>query len=189
MRPEILTHTGQYFSFVEPSVDAITIEAIAHALAHTCRFGGHTKQFYSVAEHCVRVALCECVPSWLKFDALMHDAAEAFVGDIPSPLKQMLPDFRIIEGRVEDAIEVRFGCHEIHHPLVKQADLELLAAEQRDLMPAHDDEWENLKGIVPARLRIAPMSAQTAKAEFLQAFVMYAPLEVACEVDLERSAA
>ena len=188
MRPDILTFTGQYFDFLTPSPESITIEAIAHALANTCRFGGHTSSFYSVAEHSVRVARSRYVPSWLKFDALMHDAAEAFVGDIPSPLKRILPDFKLIEARVEDAIEARFGCHEMHHPLVKNADLVLLATEQRDLMPSHDDEWASIRGIQPLRARIRPLTPRRAERAFLQAFSRYAPLEMAPMAEMEIAA-
>lgn len=189
MRPEILTSTGQYFNLVAPNADDITIESIAHALAHTCRFGGHTRAFYSVAEHSVRVAASDCVPSWLKFDALMHDAAEAFVGDIPTPLKKLLPRFNVIEHRVEDAIITRFGCHEIHHPLVKKADLELLATEKRDLMPVVADEWDCLAGVDPQKIVIVPMRADRAKEQFLRAFEQYAPMDIAREAQMERKSA
>ncbi|EKN01099.1 YfbR-like 5'-deoxynucleotidase [Acidocella sp. MX-AZ02] len=180
MRPEILTATGVYFSLVRPDPDDIRIEDIAHALANTCRFAGHCQPFYSVAEHSVRVALCSRVPSWLKFDALMHDAAEAYLGDIPTPLKRLVPEFREVERRIEDAIEARFGCHQIHHELVKAADLALLATERRDLMPAADNgEWEvTLSGIDPLPARITPMSPRTAARLFLEAFEKHAPLDL-----------
>lgn len=177
MRNDILTASGWYVDFLAPDPDSITIEAIAHALGNTCRFGGHCLPFYSVAEHCVRVAACNFVPSWLKFDALMHDAAEAFVGDVPSPLKRLLPDFKTVERRIEEVIADKFDCHEIHHEIVKRADLILLATEQRDLMPAHDDEWPVLKGVPCLETHIRPMRPHIAKQAFLRAFARYAPLD------------
>ena len=177
MRPDILTSTGQYLSLVRPDPDCITIEAIAHALANICRFGGHVRPFYSVAEHSVRVAASDYVPSWLKFDALMHDAAEAFVGDMPSPLKRLIPEFRAMERRIMAAIEHRFGCYETDHQLVKEADLVLLATERRDLMPAADYTGWELEDISPLAATIRPMKPSAAKEAFLLAFARYAPLD------------
>ena len=148
MPPEILTHEGHYFNFLTPETSKFSIRTIAHALSNICRFNGHTRAHYSVAEHCVHVArLC---PDEHKLSGLLHDAAEAFVGDVASPLKQLLPEYKVIEQRVEAEIFKRFALPSKLHQSVKHADLVMLATERRDLMPAKGGEWGILLNIRPS---------------------------------------
>ncbi|MEM4379972.1 MAG: hypothetical protein QXL01_04720, partial [Thermoplasmatales archaeon] len=86
MEPWIETYSGKKFDYLAQS--ELDIEDIAHALSNLCRFNGHTRVFYSVAEHSVNVS--SMVPPELKIAALLHDAAEAYIGDVPSPLKQLI---------------------------------------------------------------------------------------------------
>lgn len=131
--PCILTATGRYFYFDNPDPETVDILDIATALSRICRFTGHTEQPYSVAQHSVYVSYL--VPKEYALQGLMHDASEAYLGDVSSPLKQMLPEYKAIERRVEMAICARFGLPFPLHPSIKKADLQMLVTEKRDLMP------------------------------------------------------
>lgn len=142
--PTILTYTGRKFDLLNPDPSMICIEDIAHALSLKCRWGGHTSRFYSVAEHSLNVM--SRVSEAAKFEALLHDAAEAYLGDIASPFKDSLYierngggfasnwlSFRGKEREVDKAICEAFGIpftyKTPHHDEVKKADLELQGME------------------------------------------------------------
>jgi len=112
------TFTGKVLRPLDPWPGDFCIEDIAWSLAHQCRYNGHTKLFYSVATHCMLVAFF--LPPSLKLEGLLHDASEAYLTDLPSPLKQQMPEYRKIEARVEDAIETQYRL--IKSPQVKEAD-------------------------------------------------------------------
>lgn len=136
--PTILLRSGEYFDFESPETSIITIGDIAHALSNLCRFTGHVHRFYSVAEHSIHASYL--VPPEDAFAALMHDAAEAVLGDVSKPLKSLLPDYKRIEQRVERAIFARFGLPGNLPASIKVADRQMLGIEQRECM-GNSDDW------------------------------------------------
>src|ERR1700712_675426 len=144
---QILTYLGKSFDLSAPDADLIDPRDIAHALAHICRFGGHTRKFYSVAQHSCIVA--DLVPEEHKLAALLHDATEAYCGDVVQPPKQVLPAYRDIEQRLWTSICERFWIDPLLPDCVQQADMIALATERRDLMQPTSDTWVCLDGVAP----------------------------------------
>ena len=103
----IQTFSGKYINILDPQPQDFAIEDIAHHLSMLCRFNGASKYFYSVAEHSYLVS--HHIKDDLKAAALLHDAAEAYVGDLISPLKSLLPEFKAIEDNIQSAIYNKFG--------------------------------------------------------------------------------
>jgi len=165
LRPEIMTVSGKYFNFLDCDPDTYDINDIAHALSMLCRYTGHTKLFYSVAQHSVMVS--QLVPKEHALAGLLHDAAEFVLGDVSSPLKQLLPDYKMWEKHVEKAIFKKFGLPESLPPTIKVADVKMLATEQRDLMGAGAEDWIITENIKPLPEPIKPMSSAQAYAVFL----------------------
>jgi len=133
------TAAGRAFWPLDPRTEEVNADDIAHALSHQCRFAGHVREFYSVAEHCVRVSvliekLGGC--AWEQLAGLLHDASEAYLVDLPTPVKRSMPDYDRFEREVEACVEERFGLPpgSIRSAIVKDADLVMLATEKRDLM-------------------------------------------------------
>jgi hypothetical protein len=162
--PTILLNSGAYFSFEEPELSDFTLEDIAHGLAMTCRFAGQCPRFYSVAEHSVHVS--RLVDPKFAWDALMHDAAEAFVCDMPKPLKELLPEYQVIEKRVERAIAARFGLRTPMPPEIKLADVQMLRAEQLQLM-RNNDEWHWTFDVPEPDVTVRAVPPDVAKTMFL----------------------
>ena len=130
--PEILLYSGNYFNFLQPECHNYLIRDIAHSLSLTNRYSGHTKYAYNVAQHSV---LCSyLVPDDYALEKLMHDASEAYLGDIASPLKQLLTEYKIIEAKVESAIAKQFGLCYPFPSCVKEADMRMLRTEFEDVV-------------------------------------------------------
>jgi 5'-deoxynucleotidase YfbR-like HD superfamily hydrolase len=171
----IETYLGEAFEPLNPDSDRIFISDIAHALSQQCRFSGHTKEFYSVAEHCVRV-------SWLLQDweeprtvqlwGLMHDASEAYLVDVPMPLKRhpSFEAYRAAEEAVMWSICARFDLPVEEPSAVKLADQAMLATEARDLMPFVPEHWAEIKGMADPDIQITPWQPREAKRKFLNRF-------------------
>ena len=181
------TFTNKIIDLENPTPDMVDIEDIAHALSMTCRFGGHCRDFYSVAEHSVNVELLGTysgIPGLMKdggkhtLSLLLHDAAEAYLGDVVSPLKYMLrPQYQELEKRWLRAIELKFDIDNLltePEPLIKQCDLRALSIEIENLCsPVHPDWWTKFKKPTTADLRdinIACLSPAQARRKFLAHF-------------------
>jgi len=164
---ELRTSEEHMFDLLNPQAQAFDITDIAHHLSNICRFNGATTSHYSVAQHSVLVS--RIVPPYLALAGLMHDAAEAYVGDLPSPLKALLPDYQDIENNILQTIFEKVGINFPYHNEVKRADLVALATEARDLLKpiGEEKQWESLSGISPCDIAITPMTQQEAEAAFL----------------------
>lgn len=162
----LLTASGRQFDPIDPQPDMIDLVDIATGLSNECRFAGQCKFFYSVAQHSVLVS--QHVPPQHAWEALLHDAAEAYIKDIPAPIKRLLPDYRALEHKIESAIRARFGLPQTQTPSIKHADLMLLATERRDLMPDTGDAWPMIEGIAPLDKRIRAVHSSQAKSHFMQ---------------------
>jgi hypothetical protein len=161
------TFSGVQFWPLDPRPDEIHIQDIAHALSHVNRYNGHTPFPYSVAQHSVYVSY-ECDPED-AFWGLMHDASEAYIGDLISPAKRFIPQYNEIEVVLMKAVSDRFGMAYEMPESVKKADLTVLAAESRDLFPIKPADWK--LPYPPARVTIERMTPEQAKNLFLTRFV------------------
>ncbi|MEJ7807277.1 MAG: phosphohydrolase [Telluria sp.] len=169
--PYVSTFSGNRFYPLVPRIDHVSIDDIAHGLAYQCRFNGQTSQFYSVAQHSLIVA--QLVPTDLRLAALLHDAAEAYLGDMVKPLKVLLPAFAAIEDQVSAIIATAFGVDFANYSPIKRADLIALATEKRDLMPHSSERWAYLDGIAPMPQTIEPINPAQAKQAVLNAFARF----------------
>jgi hypothetical protein len=158
------TFTGKQFWPLEPNSQDVCLEDIAHALALQCRFNGHCRCFYSIAEHSLRVT--QILPPELQLLGLFHDAAEAYVGDMVRPLKRQLPAFEVAEREVWAVLAAKFGLPESLPREVVHADNTLLATEARDIMAPTPAPWVPLPDPLPER--IVPWNWRYAESYFLQ---------------------
>lgn len=154
----IILQSAREFDLLKPRADLITTLDIAHALSLICRFNGHCSRHYSVAQHSLLVA--DIIESQghgpeIQLLALLHDAAEAYVGDLVRPLKHhlrrqacgQLSDYDRVEERVWEAICDQFELEPELPFVVHDADMIALATERRELLPDHPSVWDCLRGI------------------------------------------
>jgi hypothetical protein len=170
--PTIMLASGHLFDFLDPHGSEFTIEDVAHGLSLVCRYTGQCRDFYSVAEHSLLVS---DVVAEYKYEALLHDAAEAFIGDVTRPLKQLLPEYRRIEAAVEDAVTERFGLDRNYRAIVKAADLRVLAAEQMQVMAPGTADWAAEAGIEPAPVSVRFLSPSVVRRSFLERYERLRP--------------
>lgn len=176
----IQTYSGLAFYPLDPQPEEICIEDIAHALSMQCRYTGHLRTFYSVAEHSVRVSLL-CDPADALW-GLLHDAGEAYLVDVARPIKRlpMMSAYRAGEADLQTAIALRFGLSAIEPVSIKRADMMLATIEARDLLPemlpqyAHDwwERWQDWTPLIEgcSVMITRPWSPAEAEERFLARF-------------------
>jgi uncharacterized protein len=161
------TYSRVRFDPLNPHPSQINIEDIAHALSMICRFGGHARRFYSVAEHSVLVSR-HCAPED-ALAGLLHDAAEAYVGDLIRPIKHLpaLAPYRDAEDWLLEIILEREGLAHVLPESVKFADNAVLAAERDhpEIVGGHAAPWAELPPPAPAEFML--MDPPWAKAAFM----------------------
>lgn len=135
------TRGGRVFHYQGDSLDDININDIASALSKCCRFVGHCRRFYSVAEHSYYASYQ--VPPAYAYAALLHDASEAYLSDIASPIKRQMPEYKVIEEGLMDRIAKRFELEPKfwHDPIIKRADMEMLKTEAYQLFDSKGAGW------------------------------------------------
>jgi hypothetical protein len=162
------TYSGRRFLPLAPKSSDIELADVAHGLAMTCRYGGHARRFYSVAEHCVLVS--ENVDQRFAREALLHDSAEAYIGDMIRPLKHQpeMAEFRRAEAGIERAVFERFGIisTDESHAVVKLVDERILIDEINALMP-DPSMYVELRAIKPLGITIHAWSPQQAEAAYI----------------------
>lgn len=151
----ISTYTGKYLDTRDPQPDQICIEDIAHQLSMQPRFGGRLQDYYCVAQHSIECALL--LPMELSLAGLLHDASEAYICDIPSPIKSELPEYYSIEERIMNAISFKFGVM-FDDPEIKRIDKHMLELEWSTLVKNHN------------RHRLCCMSQRESEIKFLKIF-------------------
>ena len=145
-KPWMETVSGARFEFLAPKSDQIVIEDIATALSRTARYGGHSKRVYYVAEHCVLMAEWVLAQSWgdprMALTALHHDDAEAYIGDLPRPAKQQVPQFKDLELGIDEAIARKFNTEWPFPAWLKTCDTAILVDERAQVMNLSRNKWD-----------------------------------------------
>ena len=152
------TFGGHYVDLLNPDPAMLDLATIATSLGRECRYGNHCPQFYSVAEHCIN-AVDAAIEDELHGDVLrailMHDATEAFLGDMIKPLKNLIPMYVEIEDRFEQAIAAAYGIEfEQHKNTVKHYDRMMLKAEKESLWPDDREAWSGFNGLPDRAIRL-----------------------------------
>lgn len=166
------TFRGQKFWPTDPVADEIHISDIAAALSKMCRYGGHCLQFYSVAEHAVLCA--EAIAEPHKLDALLHDASEAYIVDVPRPIKPSLIGYYDIESRIMEQVSKKFGTAWPLPDAVKRVDNAILRDERQQNMAGMDVISSVWGDVLPALgVTLQFWAPPVAEMKFLQAFRNY----------------
>ena len=160
------TFSGGKFYPLSPRVSEVVPADIAHALSLICRFGGHSQSFYSVAEH--SILLSRSVSPENALWALLHDATEAYIGDMIRPLKYSMSEYRAAELVLMRVICERFGLDPDFPLEVQEADNRILLDERYQVMGPSRHKWPTAKGLEPLGIDIHLWSPNRAEILFTQ---------------------
>jgi hypothetical protein len=165
----IQTYRNHKLSVFAPDPKEIDIKDIAHVLSTNCRFGGHCRTHYSISNHSLYVA--SILPPELKLLGLLHDAAEAYVGDLPRPIKKMIPEFKNIENKVLEAISIALEVPDLNNlpKEVHEADNIALVAEAKALFEYDVDNWTDKYKLTPTK-KILSLTSEESEMEFLMTY-------------------
>ena len=159
------TYNGHAFYPLDPRPEEVDPVDVAHALSMICRYGGHSRRFFSVAEHCV--LLSNAVAPEHALWALLHDASEAYVIDVPRPLKRSLPDYCAAEAVVQAAVCRRFGLDPLCPAEVEDADRWILHDERQVLLGHPPLPWVSIEHVAPLGVKIRCWEPATAEQMYL----------------------
>ena len=172
--PWIETQSGVRFEFNKPDPSQVSIMDIAYGLSKNCRFVGQCRKFYSVAEHSFNVArMLHQFPVEIQLAGLLHDASEAYITDVASPVKEHITGYQAMEDNIMKAIARKFHFEYPLHPAVKQADRAMLSNEAWHLLPSQGKDWTmwgNRRAPVLKEYRPVCMDPDQAAAVFLEAY-------------------
>ena len=161
------TVRGKQFWPMDPRPEDFDIRDIAHALSMLCRFGGHCLRYYSVAEHSVLMTRRASQPNRLV--TLLHDASEAYLVDMPSPVKKSMPEYRIAEGMVQVALAKKYALPYPFPGEVHDLDTRILTDEVQQNMAPRPQPWD--VGAEPLGVTLQFWSPEQACYEFLREYV------------------
>jgi len=166
----IQTFTGRKFFPLSPRIEDVCLDDIAHALSMICRYGGHSREFYSVAQHCCLVS--DWIPEF-KLEGLLHDASEAYLGDMVRPVKHSegMKGFREAEHRLEALIHIQFELDMTTETaaFVKHYDNRALYTEKKFILTHQGQLMSNPVEPLPVEYLI-PWTPEQAEEEFLERY-------------------
>jgi hypothetical protein len=174
----IETYTGRAFWPLEPRVEDLSVIDIAHALSNQCRYSGHVRFFYSVAQHCCLLAAWMSEHGYSSLDCLqmlMHDGTEAYLVDVPRPIKRSMPQFCEWERALNDVIRQWLGWQDTPTPaIIDELDGRIIVDERAALMDtARRNDWGNAGKLEPIGVQIVPWTPEQAEKNFLIQYAAY----------------
>lgn len=190
----IQTFSGPMFWPLDPRADEVRIEDIAHSLSMQARYNGHGARFYSVAEHSIHISIAAQTRSAERgagaeeaaeagLCGLLHDGSEAYVSDVVTPVKRMVPAFESFEDKIAAAIAERFGLVLPMPAIVHELDKRIVADERAALMKPGFATWHDAAPVEPLGIRIACLSPAVAEALFLARYRELIAVRRAASID------